>query len=44
MEETIIDINGPNIVTITIMALIGFAVLGLVGKGIAKMRKAGSDA
>lgn len=42
MEETILDWNVPNWITVCLMAILGFAVLGLIGKGIAKAR--GTDA
>lgn len=41
MDETVIDITAPNIITIVLMVLIGFSVLGFAAKGIAKI-KAGS--
>lgn len=43
MEETVLDWTVPNWITVVLMVILGFAVLGLLGKGIAKVR-AGSDA
>lgn len=36
MEETVLDWTVPNWITVCLMAILGFAVLGLIGKGIAK--------
>jgi hypothetical protein len=38
MEETIITWNIPNWITIVLMAILGFAVLGMAGKALSKMR------
>lgn len=43
MEETVLTWTVPNWITVVLMVIIGFAVLGLLGKGVAKMR-AKSDA
>jgi len=43
MDETVISWTVPNWITVVLMVILGFAVLGLLGKGIAKM-KANSDA
>ena len=43
MDETILDWTVPNWITVCLMVILGFAVLGLMGKAIAKMR-AKSDA
>lgn len=44
MEETVLDWTVPNWITVCIMAFLGFAILGLVGKAIVKAKGAGSDA
>lgn len=38
MDETVLDWTVPNWITVVLMVVLGFAFLGLVGKGIAKMR------
>ncbi len=43
MEKTIISLNVTNAVTITLMALLGFAVLNMAGAAIMKA-KAKADA
>ena len=42
MEETVLDWTVPNWITVCLMAILGFAVLGAVSKMIVKA-KAGSD-
>lgn len=37
MEETVLDWTVPNWITVVLMVILGFAVLGLVGKGFAKV-------
>lgn len=45
MEETVLDWTVPNWITVVLMAILGFAVLGLVGKAIVKAKGAvGSNA
>lgn len=45
MEETVLDWTVPNWITVLLMALLGFAILGLVGKAIVKVKTGmGSDA
>jgi hypothetical protein len=44
MEETVLDWTVPNWITVCLMVVLGFAVLGLLGKGIAKMRAGKADA
>jgi hypothetical protein len=45
MEETVLDWTVPNWITVVLMAILGFAVLGLIGKAIVKAKASmGSDA
>lgn len=39
MDETVLDWTVPNWITVVLMVIFGFAVLGLLGKGFAKFRK-----
>ena len=43
MEETVLDWTVPNWITVCLMAILGFAFLGLIGKGIAKVRGGDRD-
>jgi hypothetical protein len=38
MEETVLDWTVPNWITVVLMAILGFAVLGLFGKAIVKAK------
>lgn len=40
MEETVLDWTVPNWITVCVMALLGFALLSLVGKVAAKAKGA----
>lgn len=42
MEETVLDWTVPNWITVTLMAILSFAVLGAISKAIVKA-KAGSS-
>lgn len=45
MEETVLDWTVPNWITVCLMAILGFAVLGFVSKVIVKAKAgSGSDA
>ncbi len=43
MQDNIIAVNIPNAVSIVLMAVVGFILLSLAGKGIAS-RRGGADA
>ena len=38
MDETVLSWTVPNWITVVLMVILGFALLGLVGNGIAKVR------
>lgn len=38
MEETVLDWTVPNWITVCLMAILGFAALGLIGKAAVKVR------
>jgi hypothetical protein len=45
MEETVLSWTVPNWITVCLMALLGFAVLSLAGRALAKVKAgASSDA
>jgi hypothetical protein len=44
MEETVLTWTVPNWITVCLMAFLGFAVLGLMGKAIVKAKAASADA
>lgn len=43
MDETVLDWTVPNWITVVLMVLLGFAVIGVLGKMLASM-KAKTDA
>lgn len=43
MEETVLDWTVPNFFTVCLMAITGFAILGLFGKAIVKAKGAMSS-
>jgi hypothetical protein len=43
MDETVLTWTVPNWITVLLMVIIGFALLGFAGKALSKMR-AGADA
>lgn len=44
MDETVLTWTVPNWITVFLMVFLGFAVLGLVGKAIVKMKAGSGDA
>jgi hypothetical protein len=40
MEETVLSWTVPNFITVCLIAILGFAILGLIGKGVAKAKGA----
>jgi len=43
MNETIITWNVPNWITVVLMAFLGFAFLGMIGKAVVKMKAGGNE-
>ena len=34
MDETVVSFTAPNLITITLMGLVGFAVVGLIAQAV----------